>query len=99
MSGDGGRWTAHDVIAGVLGGGGAGAVAGLFLAVRWLDFDSRWGLLGGAVVGSVIGILALVNSHRESKGFVTLSVVVIWILALASGVFLYLLYDAILDFQ
>jgi hypothetical protein len=99
MSGDGSRWTAHDVIAGVLGGGGAGAVAGLILAVRWLDLDARWGLLGGAVVGSLIGILALINSHRESKGFVTVSVVVMWILALASGAFLYFLYEAIQDFQ
>jgi hypothetical protein len=94
-----GRWTAHDIIAGVLGGGGAGAVAGLFVAVRGLDFDSRWGLLIGAVAGSIIGILMLMSSHRESKGFLTITVMVMWILALASGAFLYFLYDAIQGLQ
>jgi hypothetical protein len=93
------RWAAHDVIAGVFGGGGAGAVAGLFLAVRGLDFEAGWGLLGGAVVGSLVGILLLTSSHRESKGFLTVTVFVMWILALASGAFLYFLYDAIQNFQ
>ncbi|MCI0424573.1 MAG: hypothetical protein L0Z49_06870 [Actinobacteria bacterium] len=93
------RSMAHDVIAGILGGGGTGAVVGVLLAVRVLDADSRWGLFGGAAIGALIGILMLTSSHRESNRFLTPTLVVMWVLAVASGAFLYLLYDAIRNFS
>jgi hypothetical protein len=94
-----GRWAIHDWIAGTLGGGGLGAIAGLFLAVRVFAFDAVWGMLGGLIVGAFIGVRLLVGSHRQSEGFLTPMVVAMWILAVCSGAFIYFLYEAIREFQ
>ena len=85
-------------IVGVIGGGGLGAIAGLVIAARD-QLRRGWGLLVGAIIGSVAGVAMLLRSHTSSTKLVTPSVVVMWIVAVGSVAFLWLLYDAIRNFE
>ena len=91
------RWRLHDYIVGVLGGGGVGTVVGVYVAARVIDNNMVIAI--GAVVGALLGILMVLQSRRNSTGFLTPTVVVMWILAVLSGAFLGLLYRAIVNFS
>ncbi len=90
-------WRAHDYLVGILGGGGLGAILGVFLAARVVDSDLVIG--AGAVIGALVGILVMMQTRRNSEGFWTVTVIVMWIIAVASIAFLVLLYDAIRNFS
>ena len=91
------RWLIHDSIIGLFAGGGVGSLVGVFMSVRW--FDSNLLTLVGAVAGAVVGVTALLGSHRRSKRFLTSSVVLSWVLLLASGAFIAGLANAIAKFN
>ena len=86
-------WKVHDYLIGILGGGGLGAVLGVYAAARLVDSDLAIGV--GAVVGALVGILLMMQTRQNHRGFWTVTVVVMWILAIGSGLFLYFLYYAI----
>jgi hypothetical protein len=92
-------WRLHDWVVGVLAGGTFGAVIGVFLAARVFEVDVPTLLIATAVIGAIVAILMLMRSHAESVGFLTPTVVVWWILGIGSGAFLWLLYDAIVNFE
>jgi len=90
-------WRIHDLVVGILGGGGLGAVVGAFFVARVAG--GAIAMLVGVVIGAIIGVLMLMRSHAHSDGFWTPTVVVMWLVGLGSGAFLYLLYDAIKNFE
>lgn len=90
------RWLVHDVIIGSLAGIGVGSLVGLFVSARWVD--SNLVPLAGALVGAVVGVVALLRSHRRRDRFVTTSVVLSWLLLVASGALLAALASAIATF-
>lgn len=90
-------WRMHDYLVGILGGGGLGATIGVFLAARVVDSDLVIG--AAAVIGALVGILVMMQTRRNSEGFWTVTVIVMWIIAVASIAFLVLLYDAIRNFS
>lgn len=93
----GSPWLIHDVLIGLLAGAGVGSLVGVFLAVRW--FDNNIPTLIGAVAGAVVGILFLLKSHQRNDKFLTASVVVSWVLLVASGSFIAALAFAIATFE
>ncbi len=90
-------WQVHDFLVGILGGGGLGAVVGVFVAARLVD--NNLVMAAGAVIGALIGILIMMQTRRNNEGFWTVTVVVMWIVAVASVAFLVFLYDAIRNFS
>jgi hypothetical protein len=91
------RWLLHDVIVGILGGGGTGAVVGLFVAVR--VSDNNLITLIAAVVGAILATYATVRSHQSKPGLINITVGVVWFLLAASGVFIAALAGAIASFN
>ncbi|HEX6946596.1 MAG TPA: hypothetical protein VF246_04525 [Acidimicrobiia bacterium] len=94
-------WKFHDYLVGILGGGGVGASLGVFVAARLLEdtMEPPLVIAIGAIVGAVIGILLMRQTRENHEGFWTVTTVVMWIVAVASAVFLILLYRALLDFN
>lgn len=90
-------WLVHDYLVGILGGGGLGAILGVFAAARLIDNNIV--IAAGAVIGALIGVLIMMRSRRNHEGFWTVTVIVMWIIAVASVAFLVLLYDAIRNFS
>ncbi len=93
----GSPWLIHDVLIGLLAGAGVGSLVGVFIAVRW--FDTNIPTLVGALVGAAIGILILLKSHQRNEKFLTASVVLSWVLLVASGSFIAALAFAIATFE
>jgi len=91
------KWLIHDVIIGSLSGMGVGSLVGLFISARWAD--NNLVVLAGAVVGAVVGVMALLRSHRRHARFVTASVVLSWLLLVASGALIAALASAIATFN
>lgn len=91
------RWLIHDAIVGSLAGGGVGSLVGVFMSVRW--FDNNLLTLAGAIIGAVVGVTVLLRSHQRSSTFLTTSVVVSWVLLLASGAVIAALASAIANFN
>lgn len=92
-----GSWRIHDYLVGILGGGGLGAVLGVFVAARVVD--NNLVIAAGALVGALIGVMIMMQTRRNSDKFWTVSVIVMWIVAVGSAAFLILLYDAIRNFS
>jgi ABC-type branched-subunit amino acid transport system permease subunit len=92
-------WRLHDWIIGLLAGGAFGAVVGTFLAARVFNIDGPTLLIATAAIGAIVAILMMLRSHAGSSSFFTSTVVVWWILGIGSGLFLWLLYDAIQNFE
>lgn len=90
-------WRLHDYVVGILGGGGVGTVAGVYFAARVID--NNLVIAVGTVIGALVGILMVLGSRRANTRFLTPTVVVMWILAVLSGAFLGLLYNAIVNFN
>ena len=88
-------WRIHDYLIGTLGGGGLGAILGVYAATRLVD--SSWAIAVGAVVGALIGIALMAQTRRNHDGFWTVTVVVMWVIAVVSALFLYMLYDAVIN--
>lgn len=91
-------WRIHDYLVGILGGGGLGAVLGVFLAGRVLPdgVSTPLVLAVTAVLGALPGIALMRETRKSHDGFWTVTTVVMWVVAIASAVFLTLLYKAIL---
>ncbi len=92
-----GSWRLHDFLVGILAGGGLGAIVGVFLAARVFDSDLVIG--AAALAGALVGVLVMMQTRRSHQGFWTVTVIVMWIIAVASIAFLALLYDAIRNFS
>lgn len=89
-------WRLHDYVVGILGGG-VGTVAGVYFAARVID--NNLVIAVGSVIGALVGVLMVLGSRRANTRFLTPTVVVMWILAVLSGAFLGLLYNAIVNFM
>lgn len=92
-----GSWRIHDYLVGILGGGGLGAVLGVYVAARLVD--NNLVIAAGALAGALIGVMVMRQTRRNSDKFWTVSVIVMWIVAVGSAAFLILLYDAIRNFS
>jgi hypothetical protein len=90
------RWLIHDLIIGSLSGIGVGSLVGLFISARWVD--NNLVVLAGALVGAVVGVVVLLRSHQRHDRFVTTSVVLAWLLLVASGALIAALTSAIAKF-
>ena len=90
------KWLVHDAIIGSLSGIGVGSLVGLFISARWVD--NNLVALAGALVGAVVGVVALLRSHQRHDSFVTASVVLSWLLLVASGALIAALAFAIATF-
>jgi hypothetical protein len=93
----GSRFLIHDIVIGLLAGAGVGTIVGLLIAVRVSDNNII--TLVGALVGAATGIYMLMWSHRRNEGFITATVVITWILLVASAAWLILLAYAIATFE
>lgn len=93
------RWRLHDYLIGVLGGGGLGAVAGLFIAARLIDASVPVTLAVAAVVGAIVGVLMMMQTRRNNEGFWTVTTIFMWVVAVASIAFLVMFYDAVRNFN
>lgn len=89
-------WWLHDIGVGLLSGFGVGAVAGLFINRL---FEDNVVVLISALVGAVIGVYVLVQNHRETDRFLSVVVVVSWVLLLLSAGFIALLVWAVATFE
>ena len=91
-------WRIHDYLVGILGGGGGGALLGVFLAGRVLPDGVSTPLVLSvtAVLGALLGIALMRETRKSHDGFWTVTTVLIVVVAIASAVFLTLLYEAIL---
>src|SRR5690606_41254226 len=92
------RCRIHDFQVGLLGGGGLGSVLDVFLAGRVLPDGVSTSLVLAvtAVLGALLGIALMRETRKSHDGFWTVTTVVMWVVAIASAVFLTLLYEAIL---
>lgn len=93
----GSRWLIHDMIIGLLAGAGVGSVVGVFISVRW--FDNNLPTLAGALLGAAVGVMLLLRSHQRHDKFLTVTVVLSWVLLVASGSFIAALAFAIATFE
>ena len=88
-------WLVHDFVIGPFAGGLGGLILGLIVMARTSD---SWSI-GGTVIGVclVITVLALrfERNRRPHAGWVTF---VVWVILIASVLFLTLLVDALRDF-
>ena len=91
------QWMIHDAIIGLLAGAGVGSLVGVFISVRW--FDNNLITLASALVGTVVGVIALLRSHQRHARFLTTTVVVSWVLVVASGSLIAALALAIANFN
>ena len=94
MAGNG--WLVHDIALGLLSGAGAGSIIGLLIAVR--VSDSNIPTLIGAIMGAGLAIFLLMRSHQRAERFLTPTVVIAWIVLIASALFIGLLVSAIANF-
>ena len=92
-------WRLHDYLIGIVGGGGLGAVAGLFIAARVIDISVPVAMAVAAVVGAIVGVLMMMQTRRNSEGFWTVTTIFMWVVAVASVAFLVLFYDAVRNFN
>jgi hypothetical protein len=91
-------WTVHDVIIGLMSGGGVGLIAGLFLGSGGRGGNTI--ALIGAVVGSIVGVFLLLRSHRRSpERFFTPAVIASWVLLALSILFIGSLAFAVATFE
>lgn len=77
-------WCVHDLVVGSLAGTAMGLVAGVFVASRTVG--PEWVILIGAGLGVVVCVFALLRSHDVRDQGITPSVVIVWLLGLASVV-------------
>ena len=89
-------WWIHDVTVGLVSGFGVGTVAGLFLNRL---VENNVVVLVCAILGATAGTYVLIQSHRESRRFLSGIVAVSWLLLLLSAAFLSLFIWAILNFE
>jgi hypothetical protein len=89
-------WRVHDVVVGLLAGTGAGLVVGVFLVARVMD--SLAVMVVSVGIGAAIGITLLVRLGQGRPG-ITAPRVVAWVVLLLTTSFMYLLIDAIRDFN
>jgi ABC-type Fe3+-siderophore transport system permease subunit len=92
-------WRLHDYLIGIVGGGGLGAVAGLFIAARLIEGNVPVTMAVAAVVGAIVGVLLMMQTRRNHEGFWTVTTIFMWVVAVASIAFLVLLYDAVRNFN
>lgn len=92
-------WRLHDTLIGVLGGGGLGAVIGLYAAARVLDTSVPVTIGVAALIGAIVGVMMMLQTRRNSDGFWTTTTIVMWIIAVASIAFLVFFYDAVQNFS
>ncbi len=91
------QWMIHDVIIGLLAGAGVGSLIGVFISVRW--FDNNLVTVASTLVGIVVGVIALLRSHQRHGRFLTTTVIVSWVLVVASGSLITALALAIANFN
>jgi hypothetical protein len=89
-------WRVHDIVVGLLAGTGAGLVVGVFLVARVMD--SLAVMVVSVGIGAAIGITLLVRLGQGRSG-ITAPRIVAWVILLLTASFMYLLIDAIRDFN
>src|SRR5690606_32121239 len=91
------RRSIRQYLVGILRGGRLGAVRGVFLAGRLRPdgVSTPLVLAVTAVLGALLGIALMRETRKSHDGFWTATTMVMWVVAIASAVFLTLLYEAI----
>jgi len=93
-SGENPGWLIHDLVIGVLAGGAAGMVIGLFALAR---VDNRWlaGIAVVVIISTVFGLLRWERNRRRGAGPIT---VLTWVVMVLSIGFIALLVSALRNF-
>jgi len=93
-------WLVHDLIVGIAGGLVIGFIGGLLLAAAFSGAGPLPDLLvvAGPIAGTATAVTMLIRSHRDRGRFLTLTVVVIWVVTVVAVAFFIALLSAISSF-